>query len=70
LGFDGFLEGLCGEAVLVCAGDLLVLGHFFGEHAHGDFAVLGFGVGIEELGEFGDGLRAVSVSAGCSIACC
>ena len=55
LSLDCFLVGACSKGVLVVARDVAVLGHLFGEDAHGDFAVGGLHVVFEDFGELGHG---------------
>ena len=57
-GLGGLLVGCSGEFVLFAASDLVVLGHLFRQNAHGDFAVGGLHVVVQEVGEFGDGTGA------------
>lgn len=58
LGLDGLLVGGSGESILGGTGDVAVLGHVLGQDTHGDLAVGGLRVVLEELGELGDGTRA------------
>lgn len=59
LGLDSLLVGGSGESILGGTGDTAVLGHVLGQDTHGDFAVGGLGVVLEELRELGDGTGAV-----------
>lgn len=54
LGLDGLLVGGSGEGILGGTGDTTVLGHVLGQDTHGDLAVGGLGVALEELGELGN----------------
>lgn len=59
LGFFGLLVGRGCEGVLLGTGDVAGLGHVFGEDTHGDLAVCGLHVVLEELRELGNGSGAV-----------
>lgn len=64
LGSLGLLVGGSGKCVLVHTGNAAVLGHVLGENAHGDLAVVGLLVGLEEVGELRDGVWPVVVGHG------
>lgn len=55
LGLDGLLVGGSSKSILGGTGDTTVLGHVLGQDTHGDLAVGGLGVVLEELRELGDG---------------
>lgn len=60
LGLNGLLVGGSGEGILGGTGDTAVLGHVLGQNTHGDLAVGGLRVVLEELGELGDGAGTAS----------
>lgn len=59
LSLESLLVAGSGELILDLTGDLAVLGHLFGQHAHGHLAVGGLGVRLEQFAELGDGARAI-----------
>lgn len=49
LGLEGLLVGAGGEGILTGTGDVAVLGHLLGQDSHGNLAVGGLRVGLEEF---------------------